>query len=46
VSDLVRGKISKFSLDTLVNIAARLGLHTQLVITSDADDQTRVHVSG
>jgi predicted XRE-type DNA-binding protein len=46
VSDLVRGKISKFSLDTLVNIAARLGLHTQLVITSEADDQTRVRVSG
>jgi predicted XRE-type DNA-binding protein len=46
VSDLARGKISKFSLDTLVNIAARLGLHTQFVITSEADDQTRVRVSG
>jgi predicted XRE-type DNA-binding protein len=36
VSDLVRGKVSKFSLDTLVNIAARLGLHTRLTITADA----------
>ncbi|BBY56091.1 XRE family transcriptional regulator [Mycobacterium koreense] len=35
VSDLLRGKISKFSLDTLVNIAARIGLHTELVITAD-----------
>jgi predicted XRE-type DNA-binding protein len=37
VSDLVRGKISKFSLDTLVNIAARLGLRTRLVTTTGAD---------
>jgi predicted XRE-type DNA-binding protein len=37
VSDLVCGKISKFSLDTLVNLAARVGLHTRLVITADAD---------
>lgn len=35
VSDLLRGKISKFSLDALINIAARIGLHTQLVITAD-----------
>jgi predicted XRE-type DNA-binding protein len=37
VSDLICGKVSKFSLDTLVNLAARVGLHTQLVITADAD---------
>lgn len=37
VSDLICGKISKFSLDTLVNLAARVGLRTQLVITADAD---------
>ncbi|MGB3894166.1 MAG: XRE family transcriptional regulator [Mycolicibacter sinensis] len=37
VSDLLRGKISKFSLDALINIAARIGLHTKLVITADTD---------
>lgn len=37
VSDLICGKVSKFSLDALVNFAARMGLHTQLVITADAD---------
>jgi len=37
VSDLLRGKISKFSLDSLINIAARIGLHTQLVITADTE---------
>jgi predicted XRE-type DNA-binding protein len=37
VSDLICGKISKFSLDTLVNLAARVGLHTQLLITADTD---------
>jgi predicted XRE-type DNA-binding protein len=38
VSDLICGKISKFSLDTLVNLAARVGLRTQLVITADLAD--------
>lgn len=41
VSDLLRGKISKFSLDALVNIAARIGLHTELVITVDQPAQHR-----
>lgn len=44
VSDLVRGKISRFSLDTLVNIAARLGLHTRLVITAEPGEPTRDRV--
>lgn len=35
VSDLLRGKINLFSLDALVNLAARLGLHTRLEITAD-----------
>lgn len=33
VSDLLRGKIALFSLDTLINMAARLGLRTRLEIT-------------
>lgn len=37
VSDLIRGKISKFSLDTLVNLAARVGLRTQLLVTAETE---------
>lgn len=33
VSDLMRGKISKFSLETLVGYADRLGLHPRLKTT-------------
>jgi predicted XRE-type DNA-binding protein len=32
ISDLMRGKMSKFSLDMLVNYAGRLGLHTSIKI--------------
>lgn len=30
LSDLLRGRLSRFSLDALVNIAASLGLHVEL----------------
>jgi predicted XRE-type DNA-binding protein len=30
ISDLIRGKISLFSLDTLVNMAAAAGLHVEI----------------
>ncbi len=33
VSDLVRGKIDKFTIDKLVNMAARVGLTARLKIT-------------
>jgi predicted XRE-type DNA-binding protein len=36
VSDLMRGKIHLFSLDTLVNMVASAGLHVELRV-SDAD---------
>ena len=36
VSDLVRGKIDVFSLDTLVNMAAAAGLHIELQIATAA----------
>jgi len=32
LSDLYRGKISKFSLDALVDIAAKLGIHVRVEI--------------
>jgi predicted XRE-type DNA-binding protein len=32
VNDLLRGRISRFSLDALVNIATSLGLHVSLKI--------------
>lgn len=32
VSDLVRGRLDLFSLDTLVDIAARLGLRTNVTV--------------
>lgn len=32
VSDLLRGKISKFSLDALVDIASKLGVHVRVEI--------------
>jgi predicted XRE-type DNA-binding protein len=34
VSDLLRGKINLFGLDTLVNMAAAAGLHVELLIAS------------
>ena len=46
VSDLIRGKISKFSLDTLINVAARIGLHTELVITTDDPAKHRPITAG
>ena len=36
VSDLMRGKISLFSIDTLVNIAATAGLHVEIVVAKAA----------
>ena len=33
VSDLVRGKIDRFSLDTLVNMVAAAGIHVELKVT-------------
>ena len=36
VSDLLRGKISLFSLDTLVNMVAAAGLHVDMRITEAA----------
>lgn len=32
VSDLIRGKISKFSLDALVDAAAKLGIHVRVEV--------------
>lgn len=36
VSDLVRGKIDRFTIDTLVNILARLGVHTEITLRKAA----------
>lgn len=36
VSDLMRGKIHLFSLDTLVNMAASAGLHVELKVSDAA----------
>ncbi len=36
VSDLMRGKISLFSIDTLVNMAATAGLHLELRVLEAA----------
>ena len=36
VSDLMRGKISLFSLDTLVNMVAAAGLHIEMKISETA----------
>jgi len=36
VSDLLRGKINLFSLDTLVNMAASAGLHVELHLSRAA----------
>jgi predicted XRE-type DNA-binding protein len=36
ISDLVRGKIDLFGLDTLVNMAAAAGLHVELRVLEDA----------
>lgn len=33
LNDLLKGKISKFSLDALVNIAAAAGLHVQVEVS-------------
>ena len=35
VSDLYRGKISKFSLDALVEIASKLGIHVHVEVDAD-----------
>jgi phage-related protein/predicted XRE-type DNA-binding protein len=36
VSDLMRGKIDRFGLDTLVNMAVAAGLHVHLTVDGDA----------
>jgi predicted XRE-type DNA-binding protein len=36
ISDLMRGKIDVFGLDTLVNMAAAAGLHVELRVASTA----------
>ncbi len=36
VSELVNGRISKFTIDKLVNMAARVGLTTRIVVGQDA----------
>ena len=36
MSDLIHGKISKFSLDALINIAASAGLHVTIEIQEEA----------
>lgn len=36
VSDLVRGKIDRFSLDTLVDMVAAAGMHVELKVTRAA----------
>lgn len=38
VSDLVNGKINKFSIDTLINMAAAVGLTVKVAITVDANN--------
>jgi predicted XRE-type DNA-binding protein len=35
LSDLYRGKISKFSLDALVEIASKLGIHVRIEVEPD-----------
>ena len=35
LSDLYRGKISKFSLDALVDIASKLGIHVRVEVGTD-----------
>lgn len=35
LSDLYRGKVSKFSLDALVDIAAKLGVHVRIEVDKD-----------
>jgi predicted XRE-type DNA-binding protein len=35
MSDLYRGKISKFSLDALVEIASKLGIHIRVEVDTD-----------
>jgi predicted XRE-type DNA-binding protein len=35
LSDLSRGKISKFSLDALVDIASKLGIHVRVEVATD-----------
>lgn len=35
MSDLFRGKISKFSLDALVDIASKLGIHVRIEVDGD-----------
>lgn len=34
LNDLLRGRIDKFSLDALVNLAARAGIHVQLMLSA------------
>ena len=36
ISDLLRGKITLFSIDTLINMLATAGLHVELQITQAA----------
>jgi len=36
ISELIRGKISLFSLDALVNMAAAVGLHVEIRVLEDA----------
>lgn len=36
VSDLVRGKVDRFTIDMLVNMLARVGIHVELVIKQAA----------
>jgi predicted XRE-type DNA-binding protein len=35
LSDVYRGKISKFSLDALVEIASKLGIHVRIEVEPD-----------
>ena len=42
VSELVNGRISKFSIDKLVNMAARVGLTTRVTVERDADARAAV----
>jgi len=41
ISDLMRGKINLFSIDTLVNMAAAAGLHVEMRVRSGADAVAR-----
>jgi predicted XRE-type DNA-binding protein len=43
ISDLLRGKMSKFSLEKLVFYAERLGLHTQIKTTEEKKKPSRAH---